>query len=379
MKQILLIAGEVSGDHHGAALVKELKKLDPEYSFFGIGGDGLKSEGMDILFHIEEMAFLGIGEIIRHLPFIKRVKESLIKKAKNEKPVCAVLIDYPGFNMRMAKALKQLQIPVLYYISPQLWAWGKGRLKNVQKYIDKMLVLFPFEKKFYKDHDIEVEYVGHPLVDKHVPFLKESIRRIDPQNVSIGLLPGSRKQEVNQLLPKMISSVRQLFNQNKINRAEIVKVTHLPNSLYSNMLTDVDTFITIVEKPLNETLPEYDAIIAASGTATLETGYFGVPMLIVYHVNPLTYWLGKLLVKVPFIGLVNIVAEKQVAFELIQKDFTVEAAISHLNKIIEPKENLRIREELKIVRDKLGQPGASSRAAQFVNTFIDDSESLVQE
>jgi len=379
MKQILLIAGEVSGDHHGAALVKELKKLDPEYSFFGIGGDGLKSEGMDILFHIEEMAFLGIGEIIRHLPFIKRVKESLIKKAKNEKPVCAVLIDYPGFNMRMAKALKQLQIPVLYYISPQLWAWGKGRLKNVQKYIDKMLVLFPFEKKFYKDHDIEAEYVGHPIVDKHVPFLEETSRRIDPQNISIGLLPGSRKQEVNYLMPKMISAARQLFNQNKINRAEIVKVAQLPNSLYSNMLTDVDTFITIVEKPLNETLPKYDAIIVASGTATLETGYFGVPMLIVYHVNPLTYWLGKLLVKVPFIGLVNIVAEKQVAFELIQKDFTVEAAISHLNKIIEPKENLRIREELKIIRDKLGQPGASSRAAQFVNTFINDSESLVQE
>ncbi|MEJ2546065.1 MAG: hypothetical protein P8Y99_18535 [Calditrichaceae bacterium] len=165
-----------SGDHHGAALVHELKIINPNFSFFGIGGDELNKEGMEILFHVEDMAFLGIGEIIRHLPFIWKVKNTLVERAKSDQPDCAVLIDYPGFNIRIAQNLKSLGIPVLYYISPQLWAWGQRRIDKIRKYIDKMIVLFPFEKKFYEKHGIEVECVGHPLVDKHAAYVSVQIK-----------------------------------------------------------------------------------------------------------------------------------------------------------------------------------------------------------
>ena len=371
MDKILIIAGEVSGDHHGAALVKELKNINSEISFFGIGGDQLKKEGMHNLFQVEEMAFLGVGEIIRHLPFIWKVKNTLIEHAKSEKPACALLIDYPGFNLRMAQSLKSLGIPVLYYISPQLWAWGQRRVKKIRKYVDEMIVLFPFEKAFYETHEIRTEYVGHPLVDKHTDYLPDQMKKIDPKNITFGLLPGSRKQEVKFLLPKMIETTRFLYNNKKIHKAEIVKVGHLDIDYYSDLLTDNDQFISIVEKDLYKHLPDYDAVIVASGTATLEAGYYGVPMLIVYHVNALTYWLGRLLIKVPFIGLVNIVAEKKVVLELIQNDFTTEKAARHLSVMLQPDNNLEIRQSLQIIKEKLGLPGASKRAAEVVSKFIE--------
>ena len=370
MAKILIIAGEVSGDHHGAALVKELKKLESDTSFFGIGGDELKKEGMDILFHIEEMAFLGVGEIIRHLPFIWKVKNTLIDRAQNEKPDCAILIDYPGFNIRIAQTLKTIGIPILYYISPQLWAWGQRRVNKIRKYVDKMIVLFPFEKKFYEKHGIEAEYVGHPLVDKHAVHVLDQLKKTDPENIILGILPGSRKQEVKSLLPKMIETARHLFNENKIQKAEIVKVNHLNSGYYSSQLKENDDFISVVETDLYKCLPKYDAVIVASGTATLETGYYGVPMLIVYQVNSLTYWLGRMLIKVPFIGLVNIVAEKQVALELIQDDFTVKKAAEQLSVMLEPENNLEIRQSMQIIRKKLGEPGASKRAAEAVYEFL---------
>lgn len=370
MTKILIITGELSGDHHGAGLIRELKKLKSDLYFFGIGGDELKKEGMDILFNVEDMSFLGVGEVIRHLPFIWKVKNTLMERAKNEKPDCAVLIDYPGFNIRIAQALKSIGIPILYYISPQLWAWGLRRLNKIRKYIDKMIVIFPFEKTFYEKNGIDVEYVGHPLVDKHAVYLPDQIRIIDPENIMLGILPGSRQQEVKSLLPKMIKTARQLFNDNKIHKAEIVKVNHLNASYYSNQLSENDDFISVVETELYKRLPEYDAVIVASGTATLETGYYGVPMLIVYKVNPLTYWLGRMLIKVPFIGLVNIVAEKQVALELIQDDFTVGKAVEHLATMLQPDNNLEIRQTMQIIRKKLGEPGASKRAAEVVNDYL---------
>lgn len=370
MNKVLLIAGEVSGDHHGAALIKELKKINPDLSFFGIGGDELKNLGMEILYHVEEMAFLGVGEVIRHLPFIWKVKNSLVERARSEMPECAILIDYPGFNIRIAQKLKSMSIPILYYISPQLWAWGQRRIDKIRKYVDKMIVLFPFEKTFYEKHGIKAEYVGHPLVDKHASHLPDQIKKINPEKMILGLLPGSRKQEVNSLLPKMVETARKLIDGSKIHKVEIAKVGHLDKVYYSNLLTEDDQCISIVETDLYKRLPDYDAVIVASGTATLETGYYGVPMLIVYHVNPITYWLGRMLIKVPFIGLVNIVAEKQVAVELIQGDFNVNKAAEHLAVMLKPENNLEIRRTLHIIREKLGNPGASKRAAKVIDEFV---------
>lgn len=371
MKKILLVAGEVSGDHHCAELVRELKALSFDITLFGIGGDALASQGVELLFHIEDMAFLGVGEVIRHLPFIIRVQKTLVERAYQERPDCAILIDYPGFNLRMAQSLKKLGIPIIYYISPQLWAWGKRRIKKIRRYVDEMIVLFPFEKKFYEQYGVRSECVGHPLVDKHFEHLPKEMRRVNPENIVLGLLPGSRKQEVLSLLPRMVEMARLLHQKKKINKAQIVKVKHLPAEYFASCLTEDDGFIEIIEKPLEICLPQFDAAIVASGTATLETAYFGTPMLIVYHVNPLTYWLGRLLIKLNYIGLANIVAEKEIAPELIQHDFTPSRAAALVEGMLDPAENERIRHSLKIVQEKVGLPGASARAAKIVWNFLD--------
>jgi len=370
MIKILIIAGEVSGDSHGAALIRVLKSKMTDVHLFGIGGDELAACGVNLLHHNREMAYLGVGEVIRHLPFILQVQKEIVEHALQEKTDCAILIDYPGFNLRIARDLKKHNIKVIYYISPQLWAWGKRRIKKIRRDITKMIVLFPFEKTFYHKYGIEADYVGHPLVDKHAAHIPEISKKVDLSNIILGLLPGSRKQEVVTLLPRMLESARQLQSQGKIHVAEIVKVRDLSRELYTQYLKASDKFIKLIEQPLAECLPKYDAAIVASGTATLETAYFGVPQLIVYHVNALTYWLGRLLIKLNYIGLANIVAEREVAPELIQHDFTPDRATQLISDMLIPKMNWQIRQDLMIIREKLGEPGASERAANIIKDFL---------
>ncbi|MBN2425468.1 MAG: lipid-A-disaccharide synthase [Calditrichaceae bacterium] len=369
--KLLVIAGEVSGDQHGAGLIRALKKQDEkEIRVFGIGGDNLAAEGMELMYHISQMAFLGIGEIIRHLPFIRKVHHSVLERAANEKPDCAVLIDYPGFNLKIAAGLHKLNIPVIYYISPQLWAWGRRRIEKIKKYVNLMLVLFPFEEKFYKDYGIDAICVGHPLVDKHHPFLPVKDKELNPGHITIGLLPGSRKQEIQSLLPKMIAAAEMLFTAGKIHQAEIIRVNHIPESEYQKYLKPDMDFITVKTEPLPVCLPRYDAALVASGTATLETGYYALPMVIVYMVNKITYFLGRLLVKVPFIGLVNIVAGSQVSVELIQQDCTPEKMVVEIEELLSRDCNKKTRANLKIIREKLGPPGASDKAAKVISGFL---------
>jgi len=372
MKKILLIAGEVSADNHGAALIKEIKKIEQQVSFFGIGGDSLAAEGMEILVHLNKMAFLGIGEIIRHLPYIQKVRQMLLDRAAEERPDCAVLIDYPGFNLRLAATLKKINIPVIYYISPQLWAWGKRRVEKIRKYVDRMIVLFPFEKDFYNDHGIEAFYAGHPIVDYHVKWLPAEAKKLDPENAVLGLLPGSRKQEISRLLPEMVRTAELLFERGIIKQAEILKTEHLPEDLYKEIIGDSKSFIKLTGSPVHEALLRYNAVITASGTATLEAGYFKVPMVIVYKVNRLTYWLARRLVKIDHIGLVNIVAEKETAEELIQEDFTAQNAAEAAARLLEPETNILKQKELGIIAEKLGEPGASARAAEQVVKFLNE-------
>lgn len=369
MMKLLLIAGEVSADSHGAALLQEVQK-EHKISVFGIGGDRLEAQGMSVTVHLKEMAFMGVAEVLRHLPFILKVKQRLLRQVKQEKPDAAILLDYPGFNLRMAHALKKMGIPVIYYISPQIWAWGRGRIKKIKRDVDLMLVLFPFEQKFYKQFGMEVQCPGHPLVDELHKFLPEKKRVYDPQKAHLGILPGSRRQEVESLLPKMVQTARRLQRQGKIKSAEILKVSNLPLTLYRQALSADDAFIHIAEKPMHQALPKYDAALVASGTATLETGYFGVPMLIVYQVNNLTYQLAKRLVKMKHVGLANIVAEKEVATELIQQAFTVQAATDEMVRILNPHTHLKKERDLAIIREKLGAPGVSQRAAKAVIDFI---------
>lgn len=370
MKKILIVAGEVSGDQHGAELLRALKER-ASISAFGIGGDALRAAGMDITIHLEKMAFLGIGEVLRHLPFILRVHNQLLEQARAEQPDCAVLIDYPGFNMRLAGALKKQNIPVVYYISPQLWAWGRRRVHKIRRRVNKMIVIFPFEKTFYAGYGIEAEYVGHPLVDKHSGRTEQDIKTLNPEDAVLGILPGSRKQEVITLLPGMIETARKLFLEKKIRRALIVRVPHIPDNTYGQFLKPQDSFMEVTEGPLARILPQLDAAIVASGTATLETGFYQVPMVIAYHVNALTYLLGRLLVKVKYIGLANIVAGTEVAPELIQQDFTPEKAARLLSAMLTQSGNRAARQRLAIIREKLGQPGAARRAAQVILDFLE--------
>ncbi len=369
-KNILLIAGEVSADQHGAHLIAELKKLEPALSFWGIGGDSLAAQGMKLLFHLKQMSFLGIGEVLQHLPFIFKVLKQIKLEAQIKKPDLAILIDYPGFNLRLASALKKMGIPIVYYISPQLWAWGKGRIKKIRAYVDLMLVLFPFEKTFYEQHGVKAIHVGHPLVDRHFPFLPEAIKKVQPGNITLGLLPGSRQNEIQQLLPRMVQTAKRLVNENKVQRVLIARVPHLAESFYRSFLGQTPVSFHLVQMPMEKLLPQLDAAIVASGTATLEAAYYAVPMIIVYHVNTLTFWLGRLLIKLKHIGLANIVAEQEIAPELIQNDFNVEKAVHLLDKMLNPQVNEQLRQRMLIIRQKLGKPGASRRAAEQILQFL---------
>ncbi len=370
MKRIFLVAGEVSADHHGAALINELRSFT-EVNVFGLGGDALQAEGMELTVHLKTMAFLGLSEVLRHLPYIKQVRNRLLEQVDREKPDLAVLIDYPGFNLRLAKQLRQRNIPVVYYISPQLWAWGKRRVHKIRKYVDKMLVLFPFEKTFYGQHGIQAEYVGHPLVDHHFNHLPEKEKTFQPERAVLGLLPGSRKQEVASLLPRMLETARQLHARGRARRIRILKAAHLPESMYRRQMRAADTFIELKEEAIHRFLPQLDVALVASGTATLEVGYFKVPMVIVYQVQALTYRLAKNLVKIDHIGLVNIVAETEVAKELIQHEFTVEAAVREITTLLDPQTHEQVRKKLELIREKLGKPGASRRAARAIVDFME--------
>lgn len=369
---ILLIASEVSADHHGARMIAELKKLRSDFRLWGIGGDELQKQGMEVLFHVKQMSFLGVGEVIRHLPFVRRVMQTIKQRAAQQKPNLAILIDYPGFNLRLAKALKKMNIPVVYYISPQLWAWGKGRIKTIKECVDLMLVLFPFEKDFYEAHGVRAEYVGHPLVDKHHAYLPQTFKQVEQGKVTLGLLPGSRRNEIKTLLPRMIETANLLFESGAIQKVIIAKVPHIEESFYPHLAEISDDRFKLKEIAMENLLPELDAALVASGTATLETAYYAVPMVIVYHVNALTYWLGRLLVKVKHIGLANIVAEEEIAPELIQHDFTAQKAADLLQKMLNPQINEQLRKRMLIIRQKLGAPGASQRAAEKIHRFLSE-------
>ncbi len=367
--KLIIIAGEVSGDIHGGELVAELVKQNSDIELSGIGGDRMIEHGFQTIYHIREMAFLGIGEIIKHLPFIRKVFRTLVEHVKEVKPDAVVLIDYPGFNLRFAKAMYKLDIPVIYYISPQLWAWGKRRVKKIRKFVDKMLVVFPFEVDFYKKHGIKAEYVGHPLIDQYhdIDQVKKSQKN---DKMILGLLPGSRKHEIEQLLPDMLETAKILFDQGEIGKTLIAKVDNISENIYLNLINSKYSFAELSVKPTAEFYNSLDVAITKSGTSTLETAYFQVPFIIVYRVSKLTWFLGNLLVKLDSIGLANIVAGKKIAEELLQNDFTPDKAAGLISGLLEFDTNKKKRKELQIIKEKLGEQGASKRAAGIILKFI---------
>ena len=365
---ILIVAGEASGDLHGARLVQAIKASQPDSRIFGIGGDGMAAAGMTLLFHIRDMAVVGFSEVIRHIPFLRRVMRTLQAEVERHKPDVAILIDYPGFNLRLAERLRARGVSILYYIAPQVWAWGAGRIPKMARLIDEMAVVFPFEAELFQSAGLPTTFVGHPLLEGLAPKLSRrdffGRHQLQEGMPLLGLLPGSRRQEIEKLLPDMLATAHRLRQQHPDLQIIIAQAPTLPASLYQEFLPA--SGIPLIDHATYEIMQESTACLVCSGTATLETACFGTPLAIVYRTSRFSYAIGKRVVKLPFIGLVNVVLGEKVAPEFVQDDFTPAAAAEALAPILfDPSANARQRQRLAAVRGKLGTPGASARTAEM--------------
>ncbi len=376
-KKILIIAGEASGDLHGSNLVKEMLSLNPKLKFFGVGGEKMRKAGVNLVADITDMAVVGITEAIFKLRNIYWVYRQLKKSLTLNPPSLIILIDYPDFNLLFARAAKKKRIPIVYYISPQIWAWRKRRVKLMARLIKKMIVIFPFEKKFYQEANIDVDFVGHPLLDSIWPRFSrdEAFRKfsLNPELTTIGLLPGSRMSEINRHLPPMLKAIPLISRKLQPVQFIIPVAPGLDFKKIKNLTFSQNQNLRVVENSIYEVMQIADLLLVASGTATVEATIIGTPMIVVYRVSPFTYLLGKMLIKVKNIGMVNIIAGKTIVPELIQKDLNPEK-ITHTVLSKNPKILKEMRKELAKVRKKIGKPGASSRAARIINEILQQND-----
>ncbi len=356
-----IIAGEASGDMHGANLIHELKKMDNDSFFQFFGGDKMQSaSGNSAIKHISELAFMGFVEVIFNLRTILKnisiCKESILEF----QPDALILIDYPGFNLRIAKWAKKNGIKVYYYISPQIWAWKTNRIHSLMDVSEKMFVILPFEKDFYKkyNYDVDAEFVGHPLLDE---IKKNEFKKIEEEKPIIALLPGSRKQEINKMLPVMIQLVDAYPNYQFC----LAAAASIPKDFYLNLIQNKK--IKIIENNTYGLLDSAFAAIVTSGTATLETGLFQVPQVVCYKGNEISFWIAKRLVKnIKYISLVNLILDKLLVTELIQDDFNSTKLKEEFNKILEEKNRIKIGEGYKRLQEKLSKENASQNVAQSI-------------
>lgn len=369
-----MVAGEASGDLHGASLVREIKVMGPEISICGIGGGRMKAEGMEILFDIRQMAFLGFAEVIRHIPFIKKVQSRLIEEVKTKNIDTAVLIDYPGFNLSIAKKLKSLGVRVIYYISPQVWAWGKGRLRKIRKVVDKMIVILPFEEKLFKDAGIDVEYVGHPLleqIERYNFLTKEdlfSLFGFEKQRELLLVLPGSRIQEIKRIFPETIEAAAQVAE--KFNLQTVVACSsNIDEAIFRQLAPEVN--FKVVKDHTYDLLRHAKFGIIKSGTSTLEAALFALPMVVVYATSYMTYMIGKNLIEIDKISLVNIIAGEKIVEELIQHDVNKERIYSACEMLLSDRQRYDLmKERLRALQERLGRTGVSKRCAEIVYGYL---------
>ncbi|OCC14903.1 Lipid-A-disaccharide synthase [Dissulfuribacter thermophilus] len=373
-KEIFLIAGEASGDLHGANLIKAIRELAPfEIGFSGIGGELMKKQGLRTLYDASLLSVVGLTEILREIRHIYSAYSLVKRYLKNKRPDLLVLIDYPGFNLKVLRYASRLGIPVMYYITPQVWAWKEHRTKLLRSFCNACAVILPFEEGFLRKRGVNARFVGHPLVDViHVEHDREeflSSLGLDPGLPTIGLLPGSRKGELRRHLPIMVETANLL---KKDFDCQFV----LPIIDKAIISQDMDTLlkeagIKIVVGKTYDAMNASDALLLASGTVTLEATILEVPHVVMYRVSPITYTLGRIFVKIPHISLTNIVAEKEVVKEFIQEDANPATLSSALKELLSSKEKrLAVIRDLKRVKDKLGGPGASRRAAQMALELI---------
>ncbi|MGZ3612602.1 MAG: lipid-A-disaccharide synthase [Thermodesulfobacteriota bacterium] len=378
-KKILLVAGEVSGDLHGSHLVDALQRIEPGIQFFGVGGEGLERRGMKLLYPAQSLSVVGITEVLVKLRTILRALRGLKGSLEKEKPDLILLIDFPEFNLRLAKIARRKGIPVVYYISPQIWAWRPRRIKLIARVVKKMIVLFPFEVPLYESAGVDVEWVGHPLLDTVKPALpKEKAFQefgLDPKRRTVGLLPGSRIHEVERLFPPLLASAHLLQKEIPDLQFVIPLAPGISRTILSSHMKNISFPLKVVEGFTYDVMNLSELLIMASGTATLEGAILGKPMIIVYKVSLPSYWVGRALIRVDHIGLVNLVAEKEIAPELIQKDVNPERIADEASRILrDPILSRKMAESMDAVRQKLGEPGAAQRAAQIVASLLHETE-----
>lgn len=375
-KKILIISGEPSGDLHASNLVKDLRTKDPSLKFFGMGGPASRKAGVDILYDISGLALIGVVEVLKNLSRIKDAFRAILSKVSSEKPDLAILVDYPGFNLRIAKELSKRGIPVIYFISPQVWIWHKNRIHEIKRYSKKILVLFRFEEDLYKKHGVNVEFVGHPLIDivKTTSSKNDTFKRysLDPARPLISLLPGSRAMEVRNLLETMIKAAGLIAGQVSGVQFAISKYEAIDAKLYEDAVrSSAGADIRIVEGDTYNIVGHSDLAIVASGTATLETALLGTPLVITYRTHPVTAFLARLVAKVDLIGLPNIIAGSMIVPEFVQEDATSEKIAGGALLILKD-ENTKaaMKRSLAAVKTSLGGGGASLRAAKAVIPYL---------
>jgi lipid-A-disaccharide synthase len=374
--KIFLSAGEASGEYYGTLVMAALRQLAPEADFFGLGGRRMEALGFRPIVRSEDVAVMGITEVVRHMPRIYREYRRLRASIATEKPDVAILIDFPDVNLSLARRLKRQGVPVIYFVSPQLWAWKKYRIRSVQRYVDRMLTIFPFEERFYHDHGVDAEFVGHPLAERELPTItREEFARqsgLDPSKTWIGLLPGSRGKEIRLNLPEMVRAAAQLGQDFEFPMPLAATLTdsqrdHIRALLAALLAAEPPAPKIVLVEDARAALYHSRASIVASGTATVEAALIGNPFIVVYRISPLSYAVAKRVVDVPHVAMVNLIAGKRIVPELIQGDFTAAKVVSQLRPLLHDEEaRVKMQANLRRVGEMLrGEQSAVARVAQI--------------
>ncbi len=369
---IAIVAGEVSGDIQAARLIKELRMIRPELKVWGMGGPRMREQGAELLFDITQWALIGFWEVLKNYRKIRSVFYQFAAALRERKPAALILIDYPGFNLRLAKEIKSSGIPIIYYISPQVWAWGKGRIKQIAELIDKMVVIFPFEEEFYRRAGVPVSFVGHPIMDVLAKrsFNKEKFRRemgVGPGEQLVGILPGSREQEVKRHLPVLLKTADLLGCEER----SLHFVIGAASAEIGRQIKNYQPRPKVLNEQTYDIIEASDLVLTSSGTATLETACFGTPMVVIYKLNWLTYLFLRPMISIPDIAMANVVAGRRVVPELVQYQARAESVVREALAILRSAGRQReIRTNLSKIKEKMGAPGVVQRAAAEVNSLL---------
>lgn len=375
-RRVLMIAGEASGDLHGSSLIKALLAIDPGLKFYGMGGRRMIESGLTPIYDSSRLAIVGITEAFKKLPDVVRAYLRLKETISTNPPDIAILIDYPDFNLTFASNIKKKGIPIIYFISPQIWAWRKGRLKKIAKLVDKMIVIFPFEVPLYEEAGVDVEFLGNPLLDEEGLYISRDRAReslgLKEKGRVIGILPGSRITEIDRLLPLMLDASRILLNLMPEVTFLLPVAEGISPAYIEGMVKGRGLPVKVFNNSFYEVLKASDVVVVASGTATLQAALAGVPMVVVYKVSPLTYWIGKHLINIDKIALVNIVAGEGLVEELIQSDATPQNIARGILRLFDEGTRDNILKGFLKVRERMGSIGASQRIARSIYGFMTD-------